>query len=267
MVSAEDTKMTIWVNTVVNNEENFIWFSLMSVIDYVDKILVWDTGSTDKTVEIVKEVIKEKGKKIEFKEVGSVNKSEFTKMRQAMLEQSNCDWILILDGDEIWWEDSIKRVIGMIDKRKDNIDAIAVPFYNAVGDIYHYQSQDAGKYEINGMKGHLTIRAIRRGIQGLHLAGPYGAEGYVDGEEKPIQQRDSEKLVFMETPFIHLTHLRRSSINSHNKFKHDLGLKFIRDFHFPEVLYLKRPDIILSPWRKRSKLYEARSTIKGFLKK
>ena len=48
--------MKIWVNTIVHNEENFIWFAVMSVIDYVDKVLIYDTGSTDKTVEIIKEI-------------------------------------------------------------------------------------------------------------------------------------------------------------------------------------------------------------------
>ena len=88
--------MTIWANTIVNNEENFIWFAIMSVLDYVDKILVWDTGSTDKTVEVIKTI---NSNKLKFKEVGKVDPMEFTKMRQKMLEESKCDWILILDGD------------------------------------------------------------------------------------------------------------------------------------------------------------------------
>ena len=50
--------MKIWANTVVHNEENFIWFAIMSVVDYVDKVLVYDTGSTDQTVSIIKEIKK-----------------------------------------------------------------------------------------------------------------------------------------------------------------------------------------------------------------
>lgn len=258
--------MKIWVNTIVHNEENFIWFAIMSVVDCVDKILVWDTGSTDKTVEIIKEIIKIKPNKLKFKEVGPVDKFKFTKMRQKMLEQSKCDWILILDGDEIWWEESIKKVIGTINRRKDDIDAIVVPFYNAVGDVYHYQSKDAGKYEIGGMKGHLTVRAIRRGILGLHVAGPYGEEGYVDKEGKLIQQRNPQKIFFIDTTFFHLTHLKRSSVDSHNKFKYDLGIEFSRDFHFPEILYSNRPNNVPSPWKKRSGLFEIVGSVKKIFK-
>lgn len=252
--------MTIWANTIVHNEENFIWFSLMSVVDHVDKILVWDTGSTDRTVEIIKEVIKVKGKKVVFKEVGKVDSLQFTKMRQAMLEESKCDWILILDGDEVWWEDSIKRLKREIEKRKESLDAIAVPFYNLVGDIYHYQPQSAGKYKLLGQKGHLTIKAINRKIEGLRWSEPYGKEGLEDGKGTLMQDRE-DKLVFIDSPFLHLTHLKRSKKNL-KKFKYDLGIKFPEDFKYPEVFNKTIPKVVSSPWVRRGRVFEFVSLIK-----
>lgn len=249
--------MTIWVNTIVHNEENFIWFALMSVIDYVDKILVWDSGSTDKTVEIIKEIIKAKPKKIEFKEVGPVDKYEFTKMRQAMLDESKCDWIFILDGDEIWWEDSIKKVVALINKEGNDINAIVVPFYNAVGDIYHYQSKGAGRYKLLGREGHLTVRAINKSIPGLHVVEPYGKEGYYDGNGLPIQESSSKKVKFLEAPFMHLTHLKRSSKSGGiNKYKFDLGVPFPSSIFFPEVFNRVSPEEVPSPLARRGMLYE-----------
>jgi hypothetical protein len=38
-------KMKIWAHVVCQNEENYIWFALMSVVSHVDKIIVRDTGS------------------------------------------------------------------------------------------------------------------------------------------------------------------------------------------------------------------------------
>src|SRR3989344_2958927 len=138
--------MKIWAHTIVNNEENFIWFSLMSVVDFVDQILIYDTGSTDKTVEIIKEIQKIKGNKIILKQVGLTGGNEFPKLRQKMLEESRCDWILVLDGDEIWWENSIKKVIKEINDKGDVTSGIVVPMVVPVGDIYHLQEEKAGQY-------------------------------------------------------------------------------------------------------------------------
>ncbi|TAL81703.1 MAG: glycosyltransferase [Bacteroidetes bacterium] len=249
--------MRVWVNCIVRNEENFIWFAIMSVVDYVDKVLVWDSGSTDKTVRIIKEIIKRKKGKIEFKEVGPTDKYEFTKMRQAMLNASDCDWILILDGDEVWWKGSIKQVIDLINKKGDDIDAIAVPFYNVVGDIYHYQSESSGRYELLGRKGHLTIRAINRKIPGLHVEEPYGKEGYYNGNGLLIQESNPEGLKFSETPFMHLTHLKRSSHGQwDNKYRFDYGIPFSSSTSLPEVFYKVIPKDVRSPFNRRGILYE-----------
>lgn len=255
------SKQKIWANTIVYNEENFIWFAIMSVVDHVDKILVWDTGSKDKTLEIIKEMQKVKGDKIEFKEVGEVDKYQFTKMRQAMLDQSACDWILLLDGDEVWWDNSIKKVVDTIHKRGDSLDAIVVPFYNVVGDIYHYQPDSVGQYQLLGRKGHLTIRAINRYIKGLHLEGAYGEEGYLDGDNVPIQKRNPEKLIFLDAPFLHLTHLRRTQKDDHRKYKYELGKPLPKNFKYPEIFHKTRPKLVSSPWRRRSKFYETTSLL------
>lgn len=243
--------MKIWANTIVNNEENFIWFAVMSVLDFVDKVLIWDTGSTDRTVEIINRIKKIKGKKIEFKEVGTVDSKGFTKLRQAQLEASNCDWILILDGDEIWWDKSIKKVIQKINKEGSEIDGIVVPMIVPVGDIYHIQQEAAGKYKLLGRQGHYSLRAINRKIPGLYVDWPYGKEGYFDKDNTLIQER--EGMIFLDAPYLHVTHLKRSaSERMQNKFKHELDSEIPEGFKYPEVLYKDFPEIIPSPWNKIS---------------
>lgn len=242
-------RKSIWVNTVVYNEENFIWFSIMSVVDYVDKVLVWDTGSTDNTVDIIKDIQKKKGDKIDFREVGKVDDLKFSLVRQKMLEASKCDWILILDGDEIWLDDSIKKVAETINKEGDNLDALVVPFYNLVGDVYHYQEEAAGNYQILDKKGHLTIRAINRNIPGLHIEKPYGNEGFYDGNGQEIHQRDKSRLLYLDASYLHATHLIRSSKGQRiHKVKYELGIKFPTDFKYPSAFYKPFPEIVRSPF-------------------
>lgn len=254
--------MKIWANTIVNNEENFIWFVIMSVLDYVDRILIWDTGSDDKTVEIIKTI---KSKKIEFKEVGMVNPEGFTKMRQKMLEQSKCDWILILDGDEIWWQSSIKKVIEKINKRKE-IEGIVMPMVVPAGDIFHLQDEVAGKYQLLGRKGHLSLKAFSKKIPGLHVDWPYGKETYLDENNLPIQQR--KNIIFLDTPFLHVTHLERSSSNRrYNKYKYELGNQVSKNFKFPEVMCEECPFFISSPWVKISGIKKFKSYLLTPLRK
>lgn len=241
--------LKIWANTIVNNEENFVWFSVMSVVDYVDKVLIWDTGSNDRTVQIIKEIIKIKGDKIQFKEIGEVDKYRFSALRQEMLDQSQCDWVLILDGDEIWWDQSIKKLVSTINQKKD-ISGVVVPMKVSIGDIYHLQEENAGQYNILGRKGHLSLKAFSKKIPNLHVESPYGKEGFY-GDSRPIQERGD--IYYLEAPLLHTTHLKRSSEKrKYNKFKYEIGKKISKDWKLPEVLYKPAPFLVPDPWVKLS---------------
>lgn len=252
--------MKIWANCIVHNEDIFLWFAVTSIVPYVDKILVWDTGSTDKTIEVIEELQKRYPKKIELKEMGVVNQEQFTKARQEMLESSTCDWILILDGDEIWWEESIKKITDLIKERGDHLDGIVVPFIVPVGDLYHFQSEDAGQYKLLGEKGHFSLRAINLKIPGLHLNLPYGQEGYFDNRDIPVQNR--ERVVLLDAPYLHATHLKRStSPRKYNKIKFELGENKEKNFKYPEVLNTPNPITQADIWGKRDLNY----IIKGLI--
>lgn len=242
----------ICVNTIIYNEDSFIWFAIMSVIDYVDKILIYDTGSKDNTLKIIEEIKKIKRNKIIIRKMREVDAYRLTTLRQKMLEESDCDWIILLDGDEIWWENSIKALIEEIRSKKNELDGIVVPVVVPVGDIYHMQETAAGKYNLLGRKGHLNLRAINRKIPDLHVDNtPYPMEGYRNQKNQLIQE--SEKTIFLDTPYLHMTHLKRSSAKrKFDKFKYELGDKVSNNFKFPEVLYKTHPNFVPSPWVKIS---------------
>ncbi len=264
--------MKIWGNTLVKNEDRYIWFAVSSVINYLDKLLIWDTGSIDKTVEIIKLLQKKYPGKILFKEYGEVDENGFTKARQEMLKETKSDWLFLLDGDEVWWKKSIISVKETIDRRGGGLNALVNPFINLVGDIYHYQDERAGSYHILDKKGFVTIRAINRKIPELHVDRPYGSEGFFGKNNTLIQNLDDKKLLYLDAPFLHFTHLQRSGDDERvmqrgKKLKYELGNNFSKDFKYPEVFYQNYPDIIDYPWRKRSGTYLARSFIETPLKK
>ena len=109
--------MKIWAHTLVKNEEKYLWYAVTSVVDHVDKVLLWDTGSTDRTLEICRELSNKFPEKIDFHQVKISSAEEFPKLRNKMLQATEADWFLMVDGDEVWWEDSIKKVIGTINRR------------------------------------------------------------------------------------------------------------------------------------------------------
>jgi len=77
---------------IVKNEEKNLERCLKSAKDYVDEIIVIDTGSTDNTPQIAKKY----GARVFFHEWSK----DFAKTRNKSLEYARGKWILVLDADE-----------------------------------------------------------------------------------------------------------------------------------------------------------------------
>jgi glycosyltransferase involved in cell wall biosynthesis len=252
----------ITVHTLVKNEEKWIWFSIMSVINFVDKLIIFDTGSTDNTVRIINEILKneEYAKKILFEEKGSISSDQFSLLRQEQIDKTNTDWFLVLDGDEIWYEADIKNVIFIIQNTEKKM--LAIRFHNCTKDIFHYTKFESGSYNIKGVKGNITLKLISKNIKGLAAIGPYGNEGYYDISGNPIQNIEND-IQIIEGYFLHTSNL----VRSRNLF-FDWKIPYRRvkvfskveskvhpDFIFPEVFYLKRPQFVYNPFQKASIQY------------
>ena len=80
------------LSMIVKNEENYLEDCLNSVKDLVDEIVIVDTGSTDRTIDIAK---KHGAKIFNFKWI-----DDFSAARNYALDNSSGDWILYLDADE-----------------------------------------------------------------------------------------------------------------------------------------------------------------------
>ena len=248
----------ITAHCIVKNEENFVWYALNSVIDHVDEMIIWDQGSSDKTIEIVKTI---NNPKITFKKVSE----SVEKLRQRMIEETNGDWMFILDGDEIWYEDAVKNLRDKLEEIGDSKDCVVVPNHMLIGDIFHYQEKAAGKYKIGGKVGHYNIRAIRK-TDGLHVEGTYPNEAYVTKEGVKVQDLNKERILFLDTPYLHASFLKRSSKDV-KKVKYEIGESFPKDFYYPEVFFEPRPLIVPSPWKVMSNVYKIRALTETPLKK
>lgn len=77
---------------IVKNEEKNVSQCLNSVKDFVEEMIILDTGSTDSTVEIAKQL----GAKV----YNYQWQNDFAAARNEALKYVNGEWVLILDGDE-----------------------------------------------------------------------------------------------------------------------------------------------------------------------
>lgn len=270
--------MKITAHTLVKNEARFIWYSVMSVIKYVDRVMIWDTGSSDGTIGIVNEIAKTseaKDKEIfDFRRV-DIEEFEESIIRQQMLNKTTADWFIVVDADEIWWDDSIKMLAEAIRTKGERFESVVVPTINLLGDVYHYQEASAGRYHLAGRVGHYSLRAVKRDIPGLASKGEHGTWGWVDEEGKMIQERDPSKTLYLEAPYLHATFLKRAGkrgldrevVKRQRKLKHELGISFPHDFYYPEVFFRPKPDLVPSPWRPTNFKYNSRAFFETPLKK
>jgi len=261
--------MKVYAHTLVKNDARWLWYAVSSVINHVDKVLLWDAGSSDESLIIEKELIEAYPSKIEFRQREQNTIEDFKNVRQEMLDATNSDWFIVVDADEIWYEESIKGVIEVLKSSSQNIESVVVPTINLVGDIFHYQNSSAGRYRFGNRVGHYNLRAVKRTIPGLHSQGIHGIWGWADNENKMIQDRGEDRLKFVDLPYLHTTFLQRSTnrikdlevIKRSKKLKYEFGESFPKDFYYPEVFFKPRPKYIYSPWHTMSSDFKFRASL------
>ena len=102
------TGLTLSLCMIVKDEEEMLPQCLAAVRDAVDEMIVVDTGSTDRTVEIAEEY----GAKVLHHEWNG----SFSDARNVSFEAATSDWIMYLDADEVLIEDDVERLRALTGK-------------------------------------------------------------------------------------------------------------------------------------------------------
>jgi glycosyltransferase involved in cell wall biosynthesis/FMN phosphatase YigB (HAD superfamily)/Tfp pilus assembly protein PilF len=101
-LNSQPSTLNLSVCLIVKNEEKFLGQCLKSIREIASQIVVVDTGSTDRTVEIAKEF----GAKIH----AFAWCDDFSAARNAALEHATGDWVLVLDADEELSADGLDKL-------------------------------------------------------------------------------------------------------------------------------------------------------------
>lgn len=123
-LSKESKKMYISQCIIAKNEEANIELCLSHLKPVVDEQIVIDTGSTDRTVELAEKL----GAKVfHFDWI-----DDFSAARNFALDKAKGDWIIFLDCDEYFSEDSVTFIKDIIKKydRNKNTEALICELIN-----------------------------------------------------------------------------------------------------------------------------------------
>ena len=242
-------KFAVTTHTIVKNEDQWIWYAINSLINDIDHMFIYDTGSTDSTLKILQHFSGHP--KITIQQLPATTRKALVSLRQQQLQNTNTPWFMILDGDEIWPQSNLHQLFTAARIASQRTLGFYTRTRNCVGDIYHYLPESKGRYSIKGITGNLNIRLIRNHHK-LKIVGEYPLETYtINGSAiQDIQSR----IQFVDTWYLHTTHLRRSTqpaaetkvIDRLKKRKFRLGLSMPKA-QLPKVFWQPRPDIVPSP--------------------
>jgi glycosyltransferase involved in cell wall biosynthesis len=111
---------TVSLCMIVRNEEKVLEKCLSSIIDLADEIIIVDTGSTDKTVEIAKKFVKQVH---HFEWV-----DDFAAARNYAEILATCDYIFRFDADCTLQDGDIKKLLELKARNFENADLVQFNF-------------------------------------------------------------------------------------------------------------------------------------------
>jgi glycosyltransferase involved in cell wall biosynthesis len=123
LLNSELKAPTLSLCIITKDEEKNIARCINSVKDVVDEIVVVDTGSKDKTVEIAESL----GARI----IHTKWEDDFSKARNTAIDNAKCDWILFLDADEVVKKEDVGKIRPLLED--DTVEAYMFKFINYGG--------------------------------------------------------------------------------------------------------------------------------------
>jgi glycosyltransferase involved in cell wall biosynthesis len=136
------TAPTISLCMIVKNEEETIGRCLQCVQQFVDEIIIVDTGSTDKTKTVVKKFTK---KVFDFEWI-----NDFSAARNFAFSKATKDYILWLDADDVLDEKNQKKFVELKKSLTPDVDSVSM--------LYHLTFEDNGEPNFSSRRNRLVKR-------------------------------------------------------------------------------------------------------------
>lgn len=231
-------KKELTIHSVVKNEP-FIYYSIKSIYDYADKILLYDTGSDDvHTLEDIQQLLLEDNKhKITFKQISLdfdetkwtfEHVNEFAKdhkglmsvgrVRQMQIDDTTTEFCMLVDGDEVHYKETMNKIVNeILPYLNEHIIGVNIPL------IWFYDMKRV--FRVAGLEN--TGRIWRTNKVIMNDVSPNEAHCFKD-TKIPISITDEEYLIYKDLiPYAHFETLlkpwrRKIDINQLSFFKDTL---------------------------------------------
>lgn len=191
----------ITVHCRVRNEERFVRAAILSVLPLAKQVLVYDTGSTDATLERISSI---KSEKIEVVHKPPVSPRELTAYRNEMIERTHTEWYMIVDGDEIYPANAVRRIDEEIERVPPSVHRLVVNRRHFAGSLNFVSVLDgAGRI--------FRTRKIRYGVASLTDRGGFGSETPYLADEPSTPWHQFSMRLPKDIFFFHCQYLSRSS--------------------------------------------------------
>lgn len=169
--------MTLSVCFIVKNEEKVLARCLEGVLPFADEIVVADTGSTDRTVEIAKSF---NAKVFSFPWC-----NDFAAARNFSFSKATCDYVMWLDADDVITRENAEKIVRL----KENLGDCDVVF------MRYCAAFENGRPTFVYMRERIFRRSMNFVWEGpVHeVISPRGKVLYSDAEvhHKKVEQGDS----------------------------------------------------------------------------
>lgn len=247
------------IHCLIRNEENWIWFALQAMAPFCRRIMLWDTGSIDTTVAIIKEM---QSPHILFQQCGPVSPAKHTALRNHMIAQTRTEWFAVVDGDEIWPPALWSEIAYRIEDPKAGI--LVLPFIYPFPRLGYFGTGE-DDFFIAGLSGPRSAKVFRN-CNGIHWSGDY-FDTRLCYEDGTIATRGSlPNMRVLDSCVWHMTMLERSrqddaTMGRHGKLRFT-GPPSKADFvpikswsEVPKVFFHKRPNNVKNPFLIQNRIY------------
>ncbi|MBC2601085.1 glycosyltransferase [Puniceicoccus vermicola] len=207
MTPATQKRFRVIGIVLARNEDIFIRTAIENIVPACDEILVFDHGSSDGTVAIIKDLAARESK-IEFLSIRSPEESH----RAIEKFAGSATWIFAVDGDEIYDPGRTKEFCDRLRMGE------FAEYFQLRGNVLHVDERSEGEYRgflappsrpMTKMFNFSLLESWTDGFERLH-----GGKQVFKAPDQPVRRLAiSDQYDFAESPFrcLHMVFLKRSS--------------------------------------------------------